>query len=267
MALRVVLVDDHRLMREGLKSYLAGRGVEVIGEGSNGRDGVRLARELQPDVLLMDLSMPEMNGLEATRLIKAERPEQVVVILTASEADADLFEAVKSGAQGYLLKNLEPEQLVGQLEAAARGEAALTPALAARILAELARTAGGGSASPTDGAGVQPGPAVPAHQEPPENRRAPPERASPDPAGAADRLPAPEEVEPLTAREREVLDLVVQGSSNREIAEVLVVTDNTVKYHLKNILQKLHLHNRAQVVAYALRRGLAGDRGDGGAGA
>ena len=264
MALRVVLVDDHRLMREGLKSYLAGRGVEVIGEGSNGHDGVQLARELQPDVLLMDLSMPEMNGLEATRLIKAERPEQVVVILTASEADADLFEAVKSGAQGYLLKNLEPEQLIGQLEAAARGEAALTPALAARILAELARTAGSGGTSTAATAEAPAGPAVPSSREAAETR---PGQAGPASPGAADRLPATEEIEPLTTREREVLDLVVQGSSNREIAEALVVTDNTVKYHLKNILQKLHLHNRAQVVAYALRRGLAGERGDAGSGA
>jgi DNA-binding NarL/FixJ family response regulator len=107
--LRVALVDDHRLIREGLKGYLVGRGVAVVGEGGDGRDGVRLARELRPDVLLMDLGMPEMDGLEATRLIKAERPEQVVVILTASEAESDLFEAVKSGAQGYLLKSLDPE--------------------------------------------------------------------------------------------------------------------------------------------------------------
>lgn len=148
----------------------------------------------------MDLSMPEMDGLEATRLIKAERPEQVVVILTASEAESDLFEAIKFGAQGYLLKNLEPEQLIGQLEAAARGEAA-PPA---------------GSTSGPDQSSARP------------YRR-----------GESPRSPAPDEVEPLTARERDVLGLVVRGASNREIAEVLVVTDNTVKYHLKNILEKL----------------------------
>lgn len=243
MVLRVVLVDDHRLMREGLKSYLTGRGVDVIGEGGDGRDGIRLARELRPDVLLMDLSMPEMDGLEATRLIKAERPEQVVVILTASEAESDLFEAVKSGAQGYLLKNLDPEQLVGQLEAAARGEAALTPALAAKILNELARATTAGPAGP-DSAGA----ASPAGSE----RTARP--AVPSPAGHEQ--PAPEQIEPLTARERDVLDLVVRGASNREIAEALVVSENTVRYHLKNILGKLHVRNRAQVVAYALRRGL-----------
>jgi DNA-binding NarL/FixJ family response regulator len=225
MALRIVLVDDHRLVREGLKGFLALRGVEIVGEGSNGRDALRLVRELAPDVLLMDLSMPEMNGLEATRLIKAERPEQVIVILTASESEADLFEAVKSGAQGYLLKSLDPELLIGQLEAAARGEAALTPALAAQPLTELARS----SSSPQAAQPAAPTPTRPA---------------------------SPDQIEPLTAREREVLDLVVRGASNHEIAEALVVSDNTVKFHLKNILGKLHLHNRAQVVAYALRQGL-----------
>ena len=229
MALRVVLVDDHRLMREGLKSYLTGQGVQIIGEGSNGQDGVRLARELRPDVLLMDLSMPELDGLAATRIIQAERPDQVVVILTASEAEADLFEAVKSGARGYLLKSLEPEQLVGQLEAAARGDAAWTPSLAAKVLQELAR----GAPSATSATGHEP---------------------SPGQVTARAGLPAPEDVEPLTAREREVLEQVIRGASNREIAETLIVSENTVKYHLKNILQKLHLHNRAQVVAYVLGR-------------
>jgi DNA-binding NarL/FixJ family response regulator len=242
VALRVALVDDHRLMREGLKGFLSLRGVEIVGEGGTGLDAVRLAEEVRPDVLLMDLSMPEMDGLEATRLIKAKRPEQVVVILTASEAEAHLFEAVKSGAQGYLLKSLDPEQLIGHLEAAARGEAALTPALAAKILTELARAAGGTLDPPLS--------------PPPSPATERPGQPTMPPAAPPAAHPSVQEVEPLTARERDVLDLVVRGASNREIAEALVITENTVKYHLKNVLGKLHLRNRAQVVAYALRRGL-----------
>jgi DNA-binding NarL/FixJ family response regulator len=250
MALRVVLVDDHRLVREGLKSYLAGQGVEIIGEGSNGQDGVRLARELQPDVLLMDLSMPVLDGLAATRIIQAERPEQVVVILTASDAEADLFEAVKSGARGYLLKSLEPEQLIGQLQAAARGEAVWTPSLAAKILQELARGTRPASSRP---APTRPVTTLPGSAGTPEHgMRLPVASSSAEPAQAGQAFP--EDVEPLTAREREVLELLTRGSSNREIADELIVSENTVKYHLKNILQKLHLRNRAQVVAYVLNR-------------
>lgn len=225
MALRVVLADDHRLVREGLKGLLAVRGFEIVGEAGDGAEALARVRETQPDVVIMDLGMPRVGGLEATRLIKAEHPSVAVVILTASEAEADLFEAVKSGAQGYLLKSLDPDVLVERIEAAGRGEPALTPQLAARVLAEFARLAG------------QP--------------RAP--RAPPAPGRAA----SPHGPEPLTARERDVLELLVAGGSNKEIARDLVVTENTVKYHLKNILQKLHLHNRAQVVAYALRHGLA----------
>jgi DNA-binding NarL/FixJ family response regulator len=234
VALRVALVDDHRLMREGLRELLSRHGVDVIGEGSNGHDAVRLARELRPDVVLMDLSMPGMNGLEATRLIQAERPEQVVVILTASEAESDLFDAVRSGALGYLLKSHDPEQFVPCLEAAARGEATLTPTLASKILRELARS--GGATGPAD--------PLPTESV-----------ASTAGADAAPNL-ATAGVEPLTPRERDVLDLVVRGLANREIAESLVVSENTVKYHLKNILQKLHLRNRAEVVAFALRHGM-----------
>jgi DNA-binding NarL/FixJ family response regulator len=218
-----MLADDHRLVREGLKQFLAGRGIEVVGEAGDGQEAVERARELRPDVLIMDLGMPRMDGLEATRLIKAEQPAVTVVILTASEAETDLFESVKSGAQGYLLKSMEPETMVEQIEAAGRGEPALTPRLASKILTEFSRL-GSQPAAPE---------AVAEH-------------------GAERKGPTA-----LTDREREVLELVVVGASNKQIAHELVVTENTVKYHLKNILQKLHLHNRAQVVGYALRHGLA----------
>jgi DNA-binding NarL/FixJ family response regulator len=213
--MRVVVADDHPLFRDGLRSLLEARGIDVVGEARNGREAVEQARRLHPNVVLMDLAMPELNGLAATRLISAELPSVKVVILTASEDDADLFEAIKSGAQGYLFKNLDSEEFFRLLEGVARGEPALTPGLARKLLGEFARS---------------PAPAQASVAEPP----------------AA-----------LTDREREVLDLLVQGvTSNRELAERLVVTENTVKYHLRNILDKLHVQNRAQVVAYAVRHGI-----------
>jgi DNA-binding NarL/FixJ family response regulator len=216
--MRVLIADDHPLFREGLEALLAARGIEVVGQARTGREAVELTARLRPDVVLMDLSMPELNGLAATRLVSASDVPSRVVILTASEDDADLFEAIKSGAQGYLLKNVSSAELFRQLDAAAAGEPALTPGLARKLLGEFAR--------PTSTAPV------------------PPKSAAPD---------------ALTEREREVLDLLVQGiTSNRELAGRLVVTENTVKYHLRNILDKLHVQNRAQVVAYAVRHGMIG---------
>jgi len=210
--MRVLIADDHALFRDGLRSLLEARGVDVVAEAQNGREAVEMAKTYRPDVVLMDLSMPELGGLAATRLISADEPEVKVVILTASEDDADLFEAIKSGAQGYLFKNLKSDELLSMLEGVSRGEPALTPGLARKLLGEFAR--------PT-----------PTHHE----------RAS----------------DALTQREQEVLELLVEGvTSNRDLAEHLIVSENTVKYHLRNILDKLHLQNRAQVVAYALRHGL-----------
>jgi DNA-binding NarL/FixJ family response regulator len=162
--MRVVIVDDQALFREGLRTLLEAHGVEVVGEASNGREAVDLVRSEQPDVVLMDLDMPEMNGLAATRLIKTAVPNARVIILTASEHDTDLFEAIKSGAQGYLMKSVRANELS---QGAMRGEPALTPDLASKLLGEFAR------------------PSVTRH-----------ERASDE----------------LTEREREVLELLVQGS-------------------------------------------------------
>jgi DNA-binding NarL/FixJ family response regulator len=201
---------------------LEAHGIEVLAEAKNGSEAVELARLYRPDIVLMDLMMPVVNGLAATRLISAEMPEVRVVVLTASEDDADLFEAVKSGAQGYLPKSLEAEELFQFLEGVLKDEPALTPVLARKVLGEFAR-----------------GPQEPAQQ-----------------AVAST----------LTERERDVLELLVGGvTSNRELAEKLFVSENTVKYHLRNILDKLHLNNRAQVVAYAVRHGLV-DPGRGGFG-
>lgn len=211
--MKVIIADDHALFRDGLRSLLEANGTDVLAEAKNGQEAVELARIHRPDIVLMDLNMPVMNGLDATRLISAEMEDVRVVVLTASEEDADLFEAVKSGAKGYLPKNLEAVELFGFLEGALKDEPALTPTLARKVLGEFAKGPG-------------------------------PEPEAPSTAV-------------LTERERDVLELLVSGvTSNRDLADRLFVSENTVKYHLRNILYKLHLKNRAQVVAYAVRHGL-----------
>jgi DNA-binding NarL/FixJ family response regulator len=208
--MRILIADDHSLFRDSLRSLIEAQGHDVVGEARNGREAVELAKRLRPNIVLMDLTMPELDGLAATRLLTAEASDVKVVVLTASDDDSNLFEAIKSGAQGYLLKDLEASQFFTLLEGVERGEPALTPSLARRLLAEFAH-----------------------------------------PAKSAQREQNPDA---LTDREREVLELLVRGvTSNRKLAAKLGVSENTVKFHLRNILDKLHLNNRAQVVSYALR--------------
>ena len=211
--MRVLIADDHALFRDALKSLLTARDLEVVGEAQNGREAIELAWQLKPDVVLMDLAMPEVDGIEATKRLAGELPDVKVVVLTASDDDASLFEAIKSGAKGYLVKDLESTAFFSLLDGVGRGEPALTPALARKVLEEFARP-----------------------------RRRANESHDPD---------------ALTDRETEVLEHMVQGvTSNRKLAEHLGVSANTVKFHVRNILDKLHLHNRAQVVAYARRNRL-----------
>ena len=212
--LRILLVDDHVLFRKGVAALLARREeMQVVGEASDGLEAISAAREILPDVILMDIGMPNCNGLDATRRIKREMPHVKIVILTVSDDDHDLFEAIKSGAQGYLLKDLEPYQLFDLLESISRGEAPLSGAIAAKILKEFTR--------PNRG---------PAQE--------------------------PEVIGELTARETSILQLVTEGKTNKEIASILFISENTVKIHLRNILEKLHLQNRIQAAVYAVRQGL-----------
>lgn len=211
--MRVLLADDHALFRAGIASLLKAWGMETVGQASNGLEALEQARALRPDLILMDIGMSPCNGLEATRLIKAELPETRIVIVTVSDDDDDLFEAIKSGAEGYLLKDMSEEELGRTLTGIATGEPALSPGLAAKILDEFARLSRDGAARETESDG-------------------------------------------LTPREKEVLELVVTGATNREIAAGLFISENTVNFHMKHILAKLHLKNRAQAVAYAIRSGL-----------
>jgi DNA-binding NarL/FixJ family response regulator len=210
---RILLADDHILFRKGLAQLLNSQpDFQVIGEAADGLEAREKARELMPDLILMDIDMPRCDGREATRLIKAELPYVVIVILTVSDDERDLFATIKNGAQGYLLKKIDPVDLFEQLRGLSRGEAALSRLMANKILREFAQ------------------------KEPALARN-----------GDSD----------LTGREQQVLRLVAQGLTNREIAANLVIAENTVKNHLRNILAKLHLENRVQAAAYAVREGLA----------
>jgi DNA-binding NarL/FixJ family response regulator len=205
--MRILIADDHSLFRESLRTLLEARGHEVIAEAANGQEAVLRSKEKKPDLILMDLAMPVLDGLSAIKILAAEQPEVKVVALTASEDDRMLFDAIKSGAQGYLLKNLDADEFFALLEGVGRGEPALTPALARKLLKEFAK----------------PGQT----------------KDSPD---------------ALTERELDVLRCLVDGvTSNRKLAERLGVSENTVKFHVRNILDKLHLNNRAQAVSFALR--------------
>jgi DNA-binding NarL/FixJ family response regulator len=212
--IRVLLVDDHALLRQGVRSILESSGhIQVVGEAVNGQEGIERAQELMPDVILMDINMPLCGGLEATRRIKSAMPYVKILMLTVSETEKDLFEAVKGGAQGYLLKNVDPDQLIDGVRKVARGEAVIPGALATKIIAEF-------------------------------DSHVAKEKEKPG-------------VELLTQRELEVLGCLSTGASNKEIANRLFISEHTVRNHIQNILGKLHLGNRVQAAAYAVKEGIA----------
>ncbi|MFQ5855178.1 MAG: response regulator [Anaerolineae bacterium] len=211
--IRVLLVDDHPLVRDGVARLLAEQGFQVVAEAGDGLEALNKARGVRPDLILMDVHMPRCDGLQATRLIKSEMPHIKIVMLTDSDEDHVIFEAIRSGADGYLLKSLQTADFFHLLGGITCGEAPLPRSLATRILEEFARQA----------------------------RKGPTEE-----------IPGRE----LTQREREVLSHLVRGATNKEIAAALSITEDTVKHHLKHILEKLHLRNRVEVAVYALQMGL-----------
>ncbi len=220
--LRILIVDDHALLVEGLCNLLASRGFEVVGTAADGQEGIEQALRLHPDLVLMDISMPVMDGLAATRLIKAQRPEIKIVMLTTSAEDEDLFEAIKSGATGYLLKSTKGAAFIEALHSLEDGTPPFSPGLAARLLREFARQ------RDTHKAAV----GVPDTKEKGESERG-----------------------KLTERQMEVLKLVASGLTYKEAAARLNLSDHTVRYHMGEIMKLLHLENRSQVIAYAGKLG------------
>lgn len=232
--MRILLVDDHALFAEGLQSLLQAGGYQVVGYASNGLEALQLARDLHPDMILMDVRMPVCNGLEATRLIKTELPEIRIVMLTASAEHADLFEALKSGASGYLLKNLKPNVLFDYLAGVARGEAPISRELSAYLLREFAQQAND----------------LEKQKHIIEEKRL--ERGN---SGVDHRFEMQPEVM-LTNRQLQILEMVAAGLSYKEVGVILHLSENTVKYHMGGIVRRLHQKNREQVVAYAISTGL-----------
>lgn len=208
---RMLLVDDHTLFRKSLVSLLSARpGLQVVGDAENGQEAVEMARELSPDLILMDVQMPVCNGVQAVKIIKREMPSIKIVMLSAFDDDEDLFEAIRNGANGYLLKTTDPAEFFAALDGIRRGEAPISGILAERILQEFRKTQGSAAA-------------LDLHEE-------------------------------LTPKEVEVLEIVAGGKTNREIAAALCISEYTVKRHLQDIMEKLHLQNRTQLAIYALHQ-------------
>lgn len=211
---KVLVVDDHTLVRRGISAVLAGSdSLEMVGEAADGLEAIEKARELTPDVIVMDLNMPRCTGLEAIQALQTEMPQVKVLVLTISEMESDLFAAMKFGATGYLLKQVEPEDLVHAILYIAQGGVIVSPKMAAALMGEFKNPVS--------------------------------EEAVP---AAADGVISP--------REGEVLQLVAKGATNKEIADSLFISENTVKTHMQSIMEKLHLANRSQAAAYAVGKGL-----------
>jgi NarL family two-component system response regulator LiaR len=211
LPIRVLLTDDHAIVRKGVRALLATeRDIQVVGEACDGEEAVAQAEALRPDVILMDLVMPKLDGIEAISRIMVKLPSTRILVLTSFAADEKVFPAIKAGALGYLLKDSGPEELVGAIRQVHRGEPSLEPSIARKVLLELSH---------------------------------PPTQKSLT-------------VDPLTDRELDILRLVAQGCSNKEIALKLSLSELTVRTHVSNTLGKLHLASRTQAALYALQKGI-----------
>ncbi|MCK9874464.1 response regulator transcription factor [Frankia sp. AgPm24] len=213
--IRVLIVDDHALFRRGLEMVLGQEvDIEVVGEAADGSEAVTMAKETAPDIVLMDVRMPRRGGIDATSAIKESVPSAKIVMLTISDEEADLYDAIKAGAMGYLLKEISIDEVAADIRAVYGGQSLISPSMASKLLSEFAAMI--------------------------KNKDDRPQ------------LPTPR----LTEREMEVLRLVAKGMNNRDIAKQLFISENTVKNHIRNILEKLQLHSRMEAVVYAVREKL-----------
>ncbi|NLP18111.1 MAG: response regulator transcription factor [Firmicutes bacterium] len=211
--IRILLVDDHPLLRQGIRKVLEFEPeMKVVGEAGTGEEALKLARNLQPLIIIMDINLPDISGIETTRLIKTELPDTKVLALTIHDNDEYVVQMVRAGATGYILKDVDPGGLVKAVRAAAAGESYLSPSIAGKVFDALNRLARQGESRPRE------------------------------------RL--------LTNREQEVLELIVQGCSNAKIAELLVISEKTVKNHVTSVLRKLDVKDRTQAAVYALKNKL-----------
>jgi DNA-binding NarL/FixJ family response regulator len=214
-AIKVLIVDDHALFRRGLQMVLEGEtDIDVVGEAGDGHEAIEQSEKTSPDVVLMDVRMPKRTGIEATRAIKDMLPSTKILMLTISDEEADLYEAIKAGASGYLLKEISIEEVANAVRQVQAGQSLISPSMASKLLTEFAAMV---------------------------KRRD--ERTQ---------VPGPR----LTDRELQVLKLVAKGMNNRDIGAELFISENTVKNHVRNILEKLHLHSRMEAVVYAVREKL-----------
>jgi DNA-binding NarL/FixJ family response regulator len=218
-AIRILIVDDHAVVRQGLRTFLELQDhselpINVVGEAGNGKEAVELAQHTQPDIVLLDLVMPEMDGIQATRQILEGSPKSRIIILTSFGEEDKVLPAIRAGAHGYLLKDIPPDELVHAIREAHLGKVQLHPEVAKKLILALAAKESSGSQTASD----------------------------------------------LTDRELEVLSLIADGLSNREIAEKIFISQKTVKTHVSSILSKLHLADRTQAAIYALKHGLAADK-------
>ena len=211
--IRVLLAEDHTIVRKGLRSLLDGEaGIEVIGEAEDGREAVEKVQQLLPDVVLMDIAMPGLNGLEATRQIKKRFPEVQVLILTMHANEEYIFQILRAGASGYVVKQAAPTELISAIRAAYRGDSFLSPSISRTVIQEYIRQ--------------------------------------------AEAMAEKDSYDQLTTREREVLQLIAEGHSNREIAELLHISVKTVETHRANLMDKLDIHSTAELTQYAMRKGV-----------